>query len=67
MKSMKKTREALKPLPYGGDPLPGQPTPEEIARMTAAMPGKPASSAKDGQRRARLQTHGRSYRTHRDG
>jgi hypothetical protein len=67
MKSMKKTREALKPLPYGGDPLPGQPTPEEIARMTAAMPGKPASSAKDGQRRARLQTHGRSYRTQRDG
>ena len=67
MKSMKKTREALKPLPYGGDRKHSDPTPEDIARMTAAMPGKPASNTKDGQRRARLQTHGRSYRTQRDG
>ena len=57
----------LKPLPYGGDRKPGEPTPEQIAAMIATMPGKPVYEAADPQRRARMQTHGRSYRTQRDG
>lgn len=57
----------LPELPYGGDRKPGDPTPEKIAEACRNMAGIPASSAKDGQRRARLQTHGRSYRTQRDG
>ena len=57
----------LPELPYGGDRKPKDPTPEQIAAMIATMPGKPVYEAADPQRRARLQTHGRSYRTHRDG
>jgi len=57
----------LPELPYGGDRKPGDPTPEEVAEACRNMAGIPASSAKDGQRRARVQTYGSSYRTHRDG
>ena len=57
----------LPPLPYGGDRKPKDPTPEQIAAMIATMPGKPVYEAADPQRRARLRTHGRSYRTQRDG
>jgi len=62
-----KSIEPLPPLPYGGDRESKDPTPEQIAAMIATMPGKPVYEAADPQRRARLQTHGRSYRTQRDG
>ena len=67
MKNMKKTPEALKPLPYGGDRKPGEPTEQEIKAMMATMPGRPVHQSRDPQRRARVQTYGSSYRTHRDG
>ena len=57
----------LPPLPYGGDRKPGEPTEDEIKAMMATMPGKPVYEAADPQRRARMQTYGRSYRTQRDG
>jgi len=62
-----KSTRPLPPLPYGGDRKPGDPTPEKIAEACRNMAGIPASNAKDGQRRARVQTYGSSYRTHRDG
>ena len=67
MTNMKKTREALKPLPYGGDRKPGEPTEGEIKAMMATMPGRPVHQSRDPQRRARVQTYGSSYRTQRDG
>jgi len=62
-----KSTRPLPPLPYGGDRKPGDPTPEKIAEACRNMAGISASNAKDGQRRARVQTYGSSYRTHRDG
>ena len=67
MKNMKKIPEVLEPLPYGGDRKPGEPTEDEIKAMRATMPGRPVHQSRDPQRRARVQTHGSSYRTHRDG
>lgn len=62
-----KSIEPLPELPYGGDRKPGEPTEDEIKAMMAAMPGRPVHQSRDPQRRARVQTHGSSYRTQRDG
>ena len=62
--------KSIKPLPelrYGGDRKPGEPTEDEIKAMMATMPGRPVHQSRDPQRRARVQTHGSSYRTQRDG
>ena len=57
----------LPELPYGGDRKPGEPTEDEIKATMATMPGRPVHQSRDPQRRARVQTHGSSYRTQRDG
>lgn len=62
-----KSIKPLPELPYGGDRKPGEPTEDEIRAMMATMPGRPVHQSRDPQRRARVQTHGNSYRTHRDG
>ena len=62
-----KSIRPLPELPYGGDRKPGEPTDDEIRAMMATMPGRPVHQSRDPQRRARVQTHGSSYRTHRDG
>ena len=62
-----KSIRPLPELPYGGDRKPGEPTEDEIKAMMATMPGRPVHQSRDRQRRARVQTHGSSYRTQRDG
>ena len=62
-----KSIEPLPPPPYGGDRKPGEPREDEIRAMMATMPGRPVHESRDPQRRARVQTHGSSYRTQRDG
>ena len=62
-----KSIKPLPELPYGGDRKPGEPTEDEIRAMMATMPGRPVHQSRDPQRRARVQTHGSSYRTQRDG
>ena len=44
----------LKPLPYGGDRKPGEPTPEEIAEACKRSAGVPVGSSYKGPRTARV-------------
>ena len=64
---MKKSREPLKPLPYGGDRKPGDPTEEEIKAMTQTMAGRPVWTCEPKGKTSRVRTHGTSQRTQRDG
>lgn len=67
MKNMKKTREALKPLPYGGDRKPNDPTPEEIEEAMRRSAGVPVGSSYRGPRTVRVHAARMPVREHGDG
>lgn len=67
MKSMKKIREALKPLPYGGDRKPNDPTPEEIAEHMRRSAGVPVGSSYRGPRTARVHVPRMAVKEYGDG
>lgn len=67
MKNMKKTREALKQLPYGGDRKPGEPTAEEIAEARKRSAGVPVGSSYRGPRTARVRAARMPVKDYGDG
>lgn len=57
----------LKPLPYGGDRQPGDPTQEEIEEGRKRSAGVPVGSSYRGPRRARVHAARMPVKDHGDG
>ena len=57
----------LKPLPYGGDRQPGDPTQEEIEEGRKRSAGVPVGSSYRGPRRAKSHASLRGVRDYNDG
>lgn len=57
----------LKPLPYGGDRKPNDPTPEETAEACKRSAGVPVGSSYRGPRRAKMHANLRGIKDYNDG